>query len=467
MFYVDKRKKTPLFEQLYLNISSFISDGSLPAGTCLSPTRKLAQELDISRTTVLAAYEQLAAEGYISSKIGSGYTVNDLNYRSELILPLKQQKKENGSGKSVSLQSENLYGKLDNALFPYAKWRRCMLNVLDSMESRKVLTYSNLLGEPELRRAIALHLFKTRGVKCRLEQIIITPGHHYSMYQIAMLFAGKNMKFAIENPGYDKSLSAFINSGYSIFPISMEPDGICVNEIMDMRDTLLYLTPSHQLPTGCVLPIYKRKLLLQWCRFTDSYIIEDDYDSEFRYYTNPIPSLYSLDIYKHTIYTGTFSKVLSPNLRVAYMVLPENLLIEYNECFEKTLGPVSQLLQLTLAHFMQEGYLENHINKLCILYRRKYETLIEAIKEIFDNEAEIIGDPAGLHLLVNIPSSLPRQNILQAAKNNGLPIISPERFYIPPEKCPENQLFFDFASIQEKEIFPFLTQFRRELDVQK
>jgi GntR family transcriptional regulator/MocR family aminotransferase len=462
MIYVNKNIPNPLNEQIYLNIAEGILNQNFKAGDRLPATRKLAAELSVSRNTVISAYQQLQAEGYISSIAGSGFTVNDIpleDYRLNSDLSTVSDDRKVDS-KPV-YKADFIYGALDNSSFPYSQWRKSLSNALDIMEHGDANSYPNRQGELFLRQSIADYLYKSRGVCCDTSQIVITAGHQYSMEIIANIFHPTNKNFAIENPGYDGIRIVFENQGYNILPVELEKDGVRLAAIKNINADLLYLTPSHQFPTGSVLPINKRKHILQWAYENNTYIIEDDYDSELRYYTNPIPAMYSLDNSAHTIYAGTFSKSLSPALRIAYLVLPKALLPKYKKYYHRYNSYVSLILQLGLADFISSGNYERHLNRIRTLYRKKQKTFLAAINKVFGPHAEVIGDKAGIHILLNVNTSLSHDELLQRAHNNGIKVYSPKSYYFSPLTCPENQLLLGFATISEEDCYDlFSTLFR-------
>ncbi|MDD3221824.1 MAG: PLP-dependent aminotransferase family protein [Lachnospiraceae bacterium] len=456
MIIIDSRKKEPLSKQIYQHISEDITSHRYHAGDRLPATRSLALELSVSRNTVTAAYEQLLAEGYITARRGSGFIVNDIATDGILTtvppLPIASPPVP-----APSFQVNFEYGSFDNSLFPYNQWKKYISKALDQMALRPVNTYPERQGEYVLRQAITDYLYQSRDVRCKPEQVIITSGHPYSMEILCQLFLDSSKILAIENPGYDATRNVFENHGYHIHPVSLESDGVSLTQVRESNAALLYLTPSHQFPTGCVLSIQKRNQLLQWAFETDSYIIEDDYDSELRYYTNPIPSMYSLDTHGNTIYIGTFSKSLSPALRTAYIVLPEALLPLYKKYYQRYNVGVSQITQFALAEFISDGSYKKHLNRLRTLYRKKQKAFTDAIRKVFGNKAEIVGSQAGLHILLNIKTTLSNNELLKSAEIAGIKIHSPKAHYISPAHCPENQLLLGFAGIAPEDFITHIS----------
>lgn len=303
MLYLDRNNRTPFYEQIYQALVREILSGSLSAGDRLPATRRLAEELSVGRNTVDKAYQQLAAEGYVQPRQGSGFLVN----RIPLELPAEEDSALSVSDDpprepAIPARYDFAYGSMDNSVFPYRQWRKSLNNALAAMELSEIIPYPCRQGEPALRREIARYLQRSRGVICSPSQMVITCGQQHSMEILANIFEPSGKVFAMEDPGYDGIRVIFANHHYRLLPVPVEEDGVSVNALRGEKADLLYVTPSHQFPTGAVLPVAKRKQLLRWAEETNAYLIEDDYDSELRYYTSPIPAMQSLDPYGRTIY---------------------------------------------------------------------------------------------------------------------------------------------------------------------
>ncbi|MBP2631013.1 MAG: GntR family transcriptional regulator [Firmicutes bacterium] len=449
LIYIDKADKTPIYEQIYIFLRQKVLSGSLKFGDKLPATRKLADELSIGRNTVDRAYQQLAAEGYVTSRVGSGFAVNKIpiefsvsNQGTSSIQTLEKAKAQ-----PVSLRYDFSHGAIDNSIFPYKQWRKSINYALTLMESYSSIHYPCRQGEDSLRQSISLYLQRSRGVSCNASQIIITSGQQYSVEIIASLFESSSKRFAMEDPGYDGVRVVFQNHNYQVMPIPVEKDGVCLEAIQNLNTDLLYLTPSHQFPTGAVLSIAKRHKLLQWAVDTNSYLIEDDYDSELRYDINPIPSLQSLDTKDRTIYTGTFSKSLSPAIRVAYLVLPQSLMDRFHRYYYRYNSQVSLLHQTVLSHFISSGNYEKHINRLRTLYRKRQNAMLAALGTVFGNAADISGEGAGKHLLLTLKNSLPQDELIKRAENIGIRVYSTKVNYMNPADCPYSQILLGFATV--------------------
>jgi GntR family transcriptional regulator/MocR family aminotransferase len=255
----------------------------------------------------------------------------------------------------------------------------------------------------------------------------------------------------MEDPGYDGIRQIFINHGFKMNYIPVEDDGISLDKLKRTNTDLLYVTPSHQFPTGAVMSIGKRKELLQWAEDTDTYLIGDDYDSELRYYTNPIPSLQSLDEFNRTIYTGTFSKSLAPSMRLAYIVFPKPLMARYSEYYWRYNAQVTPFHQLTLADFIESGNYERLINRLRTKYKKKQDSLITAIEKIFGDKVKVSSSGAGIQLLINVNSHLTQEELVAKALEHGIKVYSTDVLYMDKTLCPKSEIQLGFPTVPQEE----------------
>lgn len=465
MLYIDKNSETLLYEQIYEALIREILSGSLAAGERLPATRKLAAELSVGRNTVDKAYQQLTAEGYVQPRTGSGFLVNEIP--KELPVEFSESKRPSAAApsepqnKAAPVRYDFAYGSMDNAVFPYNTWRKSMNNALTAMELNKHLAYPSRQGEPALRLEICRYLQRNRGVLCDPSQVVIACGQQHAMEIIANIFEQPGKSFAMEEPGYDGIRAIFINHKFRLYPIPVEKDGISLDALQNLETNLLYVTPSHQFPTGAVLPIAKRRRLLQWAEDTDTYLIEDDYDSELRYYTNPIPAMQSLDPHDRTIYTGTFSKSLAPSMRLSYIVFPKPLLERYQQYYHRYNAQVPPLHQLALADFMEGGNYERHINRLRTIYRKKQMTLLAAIEQVFGNRISVSGEGAGIHLLLDVKSPLSQDDLIERAENAGIRFYSTKALYMEPANCPHSQLLIGLPTVPDQAFMEIMLCLRR------
>ncbi|MBQ0079770.1 MAG: PLP-dependent aminotransferase family protein, partial [Eubacterium sp.] len=353
---------------------------------------------------------------------------------------------------------------MDNTLFPYNLWRKCVNNVLYHLETRSAMDYPSRIGELRLRKEIAAYLKRARDVNCSPEQIVITGGQQYSMVIIADMFRD-NKKFTMEDPGYDGIRHIFANHEFKITGAPVDENGIILDTLENLDTKLLYLTPSHHFPTGGVIPVGNRYKLIDWAERNDAYIIEDDYDSELRYYTNPVPSLQSLDTRDRVIYTGCFSKSLAPSMRIAYIVLPPSLMERYNAYYHRYHSQVDVIHQLTLAEFMASGHYDRHINKLRTNFKRKQEIIIDSLHRTFGSRVSIRGEGAGIYLIIRIDGPFNQEELVARAKAAGILVYPTRACYMNVADCPENELLMGFATLDPESIDQILATLKEVWEI--
>ena len=395
MFVIDANSKTPLHIQLYNEVKKDIIK-NYKLGDKLPSTRKTASLYNLSKNTVKSAYSQLVVEGYIESYPQSGYKVMDtlnIDYSKIEGLNLGDNKDE----------EDYLYDffpvRLEKGSFPLKIWKRIFNKVIDS--SLDFGSYSCGQGEFELRVEIAKYLNDYRGVKCQASQIIIYDGFANSMALLANILKQDYSTFAIEHPGYHYALKVFDSYNYKIKKINVDENGLNIESLKSSNAKIVYITPAHQYPTGVAMPIANRQKLLDWAKEENALIIEDDYDSELRYTSRPIPSLQGLDANDRVIFLGTFSKSLSPAIRVSYIVLAKHLLPLYEKSFEFDIPKVSLMTQKTLEYFMKEGHWERHLRKIRTLNRKKHNLMEKLLIEKLGNTMQIESKGGGLAIFIN------------------------------------------------------------------
>lgn len=413
-----------LYEQIYEYIRQEIREGKLLQGERLPSTRSLAEYLQISRSTVDMAYEQLLSEGYIEARPYRGYFVCKIE---ELFrLEEKKEKEQARAKQKERLVSAEEYvfdfspTKIDMSCFPFGVWRRINKNILSDGNS-KLFSQGNAQGDYGLRETIARYLHASRGVNCTPEQIIVGAGNDYLLMLLEKIL-GREVPIAMENPTYKRAYQIFQSFSYPITTVDMDKNGLSVTELKKTEAVLTYVMPSHQYPTGAVMPIGRRSELLKWAdEKEERYLIEDDYDSEFRYKGKPIPSLQSSDKNGKVIYMGTFSKAIAPAIRVSYMVLPMKLVEVYRENCYFYSTTVSRIDQKILDEFIRGGYFERHLNKMRKVYRDKHDLLIELL-EPFRKDFSITGENAGLHLLLTSKRRVTEDRLIEAAAKQGIKV---------------------------------------------
>jgi GntR family transcriptional regulator / MocR family aminotransferase len=402
MFILNNNETTPLYKQLYKQIREQVLSGKLPAHSKLPSVRDLAAELSTSRNTIQGAYQELYAEGFIYSRQRGGYFVSALDYDVVPQSPSHKPLTQLCPPQSLPSYAYDFHpARLDPASFPTAQWRVCFLESLRA-STRELTHYGDSQGDLGLRSNIRQYLGRSRGVLCEPDQIIISSGLQQSLEIVVHLLKEKHSSVAVEDPGYHLPRAVFRNHSFRIVPVAVGSSGIDLEVLRASDSTITYVTPSHQLPLGCVMPIANRLNLIEWAQSGGNLIIEDDYDSELRYHGKPIPSLQGLRPDGNIIYMGTFSKILSPALRLSYTVLPRSLLAPYQALYRDYFSTVSLLEQKTMARFIEQGFWERHIRRMRIVYKKKHDTLLQAVERYFGTKATIVGQGAGLHVVLQL-----------------------------------------------------------------
>lgn len=456
MIVLDNDSRNPLYMQIYEELKKEIISGHLEEGSKLISTRNLAATLSVSRNTVESAYLQLCSEGYISSKAGSGFIVEKLD--RAIISKLKKQDYEKNKNIESKIKEDTnykynfQYGNLSSSDFPLRLWKNLSNKCLTSLTAEDIMSYNSNKGELDLQIEIMKYLNKSRGVYCNPEQIVLSSGIGHSLSLLCQLLRSDSNQIAMEDPGYDGARNIFNNNGYNVIPITIEEDGINIQELENSTASIVYITPSHQFPTGSVMPISKRLKLLDWAVRKNGVIIEDDYDSELRYNSRPIPSIQGIDNKESVVYIGTFSKSLSPSLRVGYIVLPESLARKYDKFFSKYHASISLFQQNIIQQFMHLGYWESHLRKICISNKRKHDILIHTINELMGDKVIIHGKNAGLHILLEINNGLREGELISKAKEYGVKVYPVSTFWIRLDKYTNNMILLGFGGMSESEI---------------
>lgn len=448
MFNLNNKDATPLYRQLFLQIRDQIISGELPAHFKLPSIRDMAVELVTSRNTVEGAFQELCAEGYIYSKSRSGYFVSYID--QELASSRNDHPQQDHHPKLTERYQYDYHpARLDPEIFPASLWRKCLLEGLRS-HSDDFSQYSEPQGEWGLRCNLQFYLEHSRGVRCSPDQIVISSGLQQSLGIITQLIKDRHKKVAVENPGYHLPRDVFQNSGFDIVPIDVGQDGLDLNALKSTPSTVAYITPSHQMPLGYVMPVANRLELISWAKKGDRLIFEDDYDSELRYIGRPISSLQGLYPEGPIVYQGSFSKVLSPALRLSYMVLPRSMLEDYNRLFRNYLSSVPLIIQRAMILFMERGHWEQHIRRSRIFYRKKHEIMLEAIEKNFGRKATVIGQGAGLHIVLELNECLDDEvTLVERAKQHGIRLLPYSEFHIGEYKGSRLLLGFGGTSIDD------------------
>lgn len=448
---LEQKSGKTLYEQIYEYIREEIRKGNLLQDERLPSARFLSDYLQVSRTTVDMAYGQLVAEGYLIARPKRGYFVGDVRelYNTGMVddhSKAEPVRREEKPGRRYDFSPN----AIDMSQFPYATWKKITKNIMVDARSHMFA-----LGEPqgdiELRRTICRYLHGSRGVNCDPEQIIVGAGNDFLLLLLEKIL-GRHIHVAMENPTYIRAYQIFHSFAYPISLIPMDDKGIRVDRLEESGAKLAYVMPSRQYPTGISMPIGRRMELLHWADGEEGrYLIEDDYDSEFRYKGKPLPSLQASDRLGHVIYIGTFSKAIAPAIRVSYMVLPYPLLERYRrECgfFSST---VSRIDQTILNEFISDGYFERYLNKMRKLYRTKHDLLLGELKD-FERDFNVSGEHAGLHVLLTDKRGRSENALEQAAAEADVKVYGMGAFYMEKEQGMPATMILGYGGLMPEEI---------------
>lgn len=411
---MEKRGKLPRYEYLYRCIQADILSGKLKDGDRLPSKRALAEHLALSVVTVENAYDQLFSEGYICALPRSGYFVN----RVENLPPMPGVKREESHGDvgrtwRYDFSSNTVNGKH----FPFSVWSRLMREVL-SCGGEELLCRSPFNGMQELRCAIADYLRQNRGIFADPQSIVIGAGTDV-LYSLLVQLFGRDRIYAVEDPSYPKITQVYRANGAQVRTLGSDEGGVSMSQLYESGASVLHISPSHHYPTGFVTGISRRTEILAWAQKTDSYVIEDDYDSEFRLVGKPIQPMQRLDTQGRTVYINTFSKTLAPSMRIGYMVLPPTLMEEFRRKLGFYACTVPNFEQLTLARFIDRGYFERHLSRMRNIYRKKRDEIMG----LFLNSGyplEISEEDAGVHFLVRLRTERSDAEVKARAERQGV-----------------------------------------------
>ncbi|UKS25898.1 PLP-dependent aminotransferase family protein [Paenibacillus sp. HWE-109] len=448
----------PLYLQLYMQIRQQIRRGVITNGTRMPSVRSLQLQLNISKTPIETAYQMLSSEGYVRSKPRSGlYAINPYEYghaagpvaaEHNLAVNLRP------AIQPATLPKANMDFNpthLDASLFPLRIWKKMLHDAMEN-SAELLCQYGDPQGEYAFRAVIADYIRQARGVVCSPEQIVIGTGITYSIGILTKLLADV-AHIAMEEPGFTKVREHFRLDGFALTPISVQDQGLCVEELEGSAAQAVYVTPSHQFPTGSVIPYAERERLLNWAITRNAYIIEDDYDGEFRYLGKPIPSLQSLDQHGRVIYIGTFSKAFTPALRMNYMVLPMPLVSEM-ERMNHLLASPSRIEQWAMQAFIEQGHWYRHIRRMRNMYRKKHDRLIELLSQHFADHIEITGHSAGLHIQVSVKTHVKAEQLVEMAAEQGVQIYDLHRTWMHQANRPIGypKVYLGFGGLSETDM---------------
>lgn len=472
----DKNSALPLYRQIYEAVRRAILSGQMTAGTRLPSSRVLAKQLSVSRLTVVNAFEQLLAEGYTEGKTGAGTFV--ASKIPEDLLEISVGEKRNKAIQTApekvkiskfaarltetntrvsQLQNPTATVPFKNGLtavheFPFDVWEKIAVRVYRQARYR-ISGYGEAAGYRPLREAVAAHLSAARGVNCAIGQIFITNGAQQALDLIGRVLLEAGDRVWIEDPCYQEALGVFRAVGAEVVPVAVDGEGFDLTAAENRRGAaarLVYITPSHQYPTGVTMSLARRLSLLEWARKNDSWIIEDDYNSEFRYSGRPLASLQNLDRQERVIYVGTFSKTIFPALRLGCMVVPRNLIEVFraarNLCDSHS--PIFE--QAALADFIAEGHFARHLRRMRALYERRQNVLVEAAEKLLDGLLKVSKADSGMHLTGWLAEDFDELEVAEKAAENGLNLM-PLSAYCIENKLPAG-VILGYTGFDEQQI---------------
>ena len=479
---VDENSRRPLYAQVYSTIRHAILGGKLRPGTKLPSTRALAHELGVGRNTVITAFEQLKAEGFVETATGSGTHVAVLRD----IAPAQKRgsvialSKKPGAVRHLSRRGNRISAvarqlpTYENPTFapglpaierfPQHQWARILGRCARHAAARD-FDYSHMAGIPELRRAIVEHLGAARGVQADPRQVIVLSSAQAALDLAARLTLDVGDVAWIEDPGYLGARGAFVAAGAKLLPISVDAEGLDVEAAISRKSAppkLIYVTPSHQCPTGVTLSLVRRLGLIEFARQTGAWIIEDDYDSEFRYRGNPISSLQGLDREGCVMYMGTFSKTMLPGIRVGYLVVPESLIHAFEVAVCHTGQAVSKVLQRALAEFLEEGHFAEHTRQMRRLYAERQFILISEINRQLSRWLTVQSSDTGIQLVTYFDSTVDDREVSALARELDIVAVPLSRFFLG--KVPQPGLFLGYAATSEERIVWGIAELARAIE---
>ena len=463
---VRDRSGASLQKQLHERIRAAILDGRFASGCRLPGSRTLASALGVSRNSVTAVYELLGAEGYIELS-RQGTRVTTIEPRKTVRRPSRRAQAPEVSHRAARIR-DALFDAADTlplrpgvpalARFPLNAWKHCLDRAVRNA-GVGALGYGNAQGELPLRTAIMRHLAVARGVRCEPEQVVITEGAQEALSLCVRLVTNPGDNAWVEDPGYRGAQSAFLCGDLNVVPMSVDDDGLCVpeNAWETMTPRLVYTTPSHQYPTGAVLTASRRLDLIAKAQAHEAWIVEDDYDSEYRHSGELIGAMQGLVPYSPALYVGTFSKTLFPSLRLGFVVLPEALIAKAAPLLRETLRGGHRYEQLALAEFIESGQFSRHLGRMRRLYRRRQDALRCALTRHLDTPHVVTGGDSGMHLTIKLPADCSDLRIAQAARAFDMAPMPLSRFALTPSPD-HNGLVLGYGNTAESSFVPLIRQ---------
>ena len=451
MVTIDENSKVPLYTQLYEQIKADILKGTLKPGSKLKSSRVASTELRISRNTVELAYDLLLAEGLITSKPRKGYYVeaSDMEKFQDCEAAKCEEEAETSDRNIIY---DFRCGKLLSSELPCNQWQRlinrCFRDNREDLASQKPV-----FGETGLRAEIQKYSHNYRNVTCTAEQIVVTTSTQSCLDLVCHLLKSmdKGLDIAIEEPGYDQSRTTFLNNGLHIYPMELDQHGAVVKPLTATNVMAAYITPSHQFPTGVVMPLSRRTEFAEWAIRENTFIIEDDYNCHFQYDRRPLPSIQSLCT-DRVFYIGSFSNILFPCISVSYVVMPENLLERLHLWVDNQAPFVSFLIQKPLELFMKEGHWESHLRKMRKNHKQKCEALVSALQNKFGGSVNISGFHGGQHLLVQAKWPIKEEELISRAFQAGVGVYPTSKYWSYSERGENGTVLLNYGGISLEDI---------------
>ena len=441
-----------MYEHLYRCIKQDILQEKLRAGEKLPSKRAFAKNLGVSTITVESAYAQLVAEGFLYALPKRGYYVCDLERKETAPLPPppKPQTPAIQPAPKRTYWADFVGSSVARDMFPFSVWVKLLRDVTAGEDEATLLTDTSAGGIQQLRQAISDHLYQFRGMSIDPEQIVVGAGTEY-LYSVLIQLLGRQWGYAVEDPGYLRLSKIYEKNDVATYHIPMDEHGIIPEKLEESGAEILHITPSHHFPTGIVMPVSRRYEFLSWAsKGENRYIIEDDYDCEFRLAGRPIPTLQSIDVMEKVIYINTFSKSLAPAFRISYLVLPKHLVTRFYDTLGFYSGTVSCLEQMTLARFLSEGYFEKHINRMRIRYKQKKDLILKEMKRCgLLKLAKIDAEDAGLHFLLRVCGPVTAEKITRRAAENGVRVTGLSAYYHTAPVNPQTAFVISYSEIPD------------------
>ena len=447
--YTFEKSGVSLYEQLYRQIKEDILSGMLKAGEKLPSKRALAAHLEVSVITVKNAYEQLIAEGYICGVEKRGYYVMRID--QPLTAPVTTEEPA-CEPEEPTWFMDFVTNSTAAEYFPFATWSKLMRQTILEQDTN-LLRPTPSTGAAELRRAIAEYLHQFRGMTVSPRQIIVGAGTE-TLYNLLIQLLGRDKCYAVEDPGYSKIGRIYQGNQVPLRYIAMDSGGVSYEALRRTDADVVHISPSHHYPTGRVMPITRRQELLHWAQErSERIILEDDYDSEFRFVGRPIPTLFSIDGGEQVVYLNTFSKTIAPSIRISFMVLPRHLLADFQEKLGFYACTVSAFEQYTLASFLSGGYYEKHLSRMRKHYRQKRDAVIGAVRQSpLADRATITEEDAGLHFLLRLDGAPPDDVLRREAETRGVRLAMLSDYYQQPEDAPQHVLVVNYTGIDTEKL---------------